>query len=357
MRLARRRLLALLASGLAGCGGSQGGESRTDRSTTDRPTPRPTTGDTGRTTGPSMSPQSVSIGNTHATTEFVTVVVESGDETVFVGSRELVPGERYTIEDVLSTGGTYDVIVETASGSRATYRWTVVDGLDGLAVTLAEGIDFVRTVRCGSDCALADGSGDAPDVPLVGDGTGRWYAPAGIVLTNPSAGTVPASMTVSLYDATLLDYRYRIPRETQVVVPLTYRSGRYRVRVETAAGRVASDWLVPEVPARVVDVSTLSVGCGPANTQLRIENDDDRPHVLGVEVERDGERRFSERYTLAPGDRQTVVPVDESGRYTVRLRLDDRTERTWTWWACPPHGPGTLAVDATGTAVFRQAGL
>jgi hypothetical protein len=88
-----------------------------------------------------------------------------------------------------------------------------------------------------------------------------------------------------------------------------------------------------------------------------VENDDNRPHVLDVEVERDGERRFSERYTLAPGDRQTVVPVGESGRYTVRLRLDDRMERTWTWWACPPHGPATLAVDATGTPTFRQAGL
>jgi hypothetical protein len=295
------------------------------------------------------------VGNTHATTEFVTVVVEAAGETVFVESRELVPGERHTLGDVLSTGGTYDVIVETAAGDRATYRWTVVDGLDGLAVTLADGIDVVRTVRCGPDCALA--GGDATDVPLVGDGTGRWYAPARIVLTNPSTETVPASMTVSLYDSTLLDYRYRLPRETQVVVPVTYRSGRYRVRVETAAGRVAGDWLVPEVPTRVVDVSTLSVGCGPANTQLRVENDDNRPHVLDVEVERDGERRFSERYTLAPGDRQTVVPVGESGRYTVRLRLDDRMERTWTWWACPPHGPATLAVDATGTPTFRQAGL
>ena len=302
-----------------------------------------------------MSPQSVSVGNTHATTEFVTVVVEAAGETVFVESRELVPGERHTLGDVLSTGGTYDVIVETAAGDRATYRWTVVDGLDGLAVTLADGIDVVRTVRCGPDCALA--GGDATDVPLVGDGTGRWYAPARIVLTNPSTETVPASMTVSLYDSTLLDYRYRLPRETKVVVPVTYRSGRYRVRVETAAGRVAGDWLVPEVPTRVVDVSTLSVGCGPANTQLRVENDDNRPHVLDVEVERDGERRFSERYTLAPGDRQTVVPVGESGRYTVRLRLDDRMERTWTWWACPPHGPATLAVDATGTPTFRQAGL
>ena len=353
MRLPRRRLLALLVSGVAGCGGSQ--DDGTDRSTTDRSTPRSVTSDARGTTDPSVSPQSVSVGNTHATAEYVTVVVEAAGETVFVESRELVPGERHTIGDILSTGGTYDVIVETASGDRATYRWTVVDGLDGLAVTLAGGIDFVRTVRCGPDCALA--GGDATDVPLVGDGTGRWYAPARIVLTNPSTETVPASMIVSLYDSTLLDYRYRLPRETQVVVPVTYRSGRYRVRVETAAGRVASDWLVPEEPSRIVDVSTLSVGCGPANTQLRVENDDNRPHVLNVEVERDGERRFSERYTLAPGDRQTVVPVDESGRYTVRLRLDARAERTWTWWSCPPHGPGTLAVDATGTPTFRQAGL
>lgn len=354
MRLPRRRLLALLATGMAGCGGAArgggtvDGESATDTATPSASSPQPTPA------GPSVSPQSVSVGNTRSTRQFVTVAVERAGETRFVESRELVPGERHTTGDVLSTGGTYDVLVETADGSRTTYRWTVVDELDGLAVTLADGIDVVRTVRCGPDCALGDG--ERLDAPLVGDGSARWYAPAQVVLANQGTPT-EADLTVSLDGRTLVDARYRVPHETQVVVPLTYRSGTYRVGIETAAGRVAGDWRVPEEPSRVVDLPTLAVGCGPGNTELRIENDDDRSHAVRVAVEREGTVRFAERYRLDPGERRAVVPVAASGRYEVRLRSAEGTEQTWTWWACPPHGPATVAVDATGTATFSQAGL
>ncbi|WP_318568223.1 hypothetical protein [Salinigranum marinum] len=347
MRLPRRRLLALLSTGVAGCGGAaRGGEPRTPAGPASGPEPT--------RTGPSVSPQSVSVGNTRPTRQFVTVAVERAGETRFVESRELVPGERHTTGDVLSTGGTYDAVVDTADGSRTTYRWTVVDELDGLAVTLADGIDVVRTVRCGPDCALGDG--ERLDAPLVGDGSARWYAPAQVVLANPGA-SAEAEVTVSLDGRTLVDARYRVPHETQVVVPLTYRSGTYRVGVETAAGGVVGDWRVPEEPSRVVDFSTLAVGCGPGNTQLRIENDDDRSHAVRVAVEREGTVRFAERYRLDPGERRAVVPVAASGRYEVCLRSAGGTERTWTWWACPPHGPATAAVDATGTATFSQSGL
>jgi hypothetical protein len=105
---------------------------------------------------PPVQPQSITVGNAHATVEFVTVAVEHAGETVFVESREVVPGERRSFGDV------------------------------------------------------------------------------------------------------------SVPR------------GTYRVAVETDAGRVAGDWHVPQEPARVVDVSTLDVGCGPANTELRLRNADDR---------------------------------------------------------------------------------
>ncbi|WP_152039767.1 hypothetical protein [Salinigranum salinum] len=361
MALPRRGLLALVATGLAGCGGfagGGGGEGEPDgdgnqvaRRTTTRRTNAPAT-----PTGPPVSPQSISIGNTHATTEFVTVAVEFAGETVFVESRELVSGERHTLEDVLATGGTYDVVVETADGDRTTYRWDVIAELDGLAVTLADGIDVVRTVRCepGVDCAVEAG-GDRLDAPLVGDGTGRWYAPAQVVLTNPGPPT-EATLAVSLFGRTLLDVRYRIERETQIVVPLTYRSGTYRVVVETPDGRVDDDWHVPEEPSQVVDVSTLDVGCGPANTAMRVENRDDATHVVDVGVERNGVERFAGRYALDPGERREVVPVSDSGRYVVRLRVDGGAEETRTWWSCPPQGPVTVTVDGTGGVAFGRPG-
>jgi hypothetical protein len=363
MRLSRRRVLALAPTLVAGCGeriddgrtGEEGGNGTGSDGEGDgaRRTAAPSRDRTA--SRQSTSPQEITVENAHGTTEFVTVAVESEEGTVFVESRELVPGERHTARDVLAMPGSYDVIVETAAGNRATYCWEVVDGLDGLAVTLAEGIEFVRTVRCGPDCAVAD-AGESVDVPLVGDGSARWYAPARVVLTNPGAAT-DAALTVSLDGRTVVDYRYRVARETRVVVPLTYRSGTYRVIVETPAGRTTGDWRVPEEPSRVVDVSTLDVGCGPANTTLRLENADDRPHAVGLRVEHDGTVRFVGEYRLAPDERRTVVPVVESGRYDVSLRVDGGREETWAWWSCPPHGPATVLVDATGTATFGQAGL
>lgn len=348
MRLARRPFLALCCASVAGCGGESDDAATTTTTTGGTTATRPPSGDP-------VPPQSLSVGNARSTPAFVTVAVERAGETVFVESRELVPGERHTTSDVLSTAGRYRVVVETAEGDRTTDRWEVVDGLDGLAVTLADGVTVRRTVRCDPDCAVRE-RGEALDVPLVGDGTARWYAPAQVVLTNPAGGT-EATLTVSLDAETLVDATYRVPRETEVVVPLTYRSGTYRVAVETDAGRVAGDWRVPEEPARVVDVATLTAGCGAANTEFRVENADVVSHTLDVRIERDGTTRFAERYALAPGEGRAVVPVSNSGRYDVQLRVDDGPTVRETWWSCPPHGPATALVDATGAVTLQQAGL
>jgi hypothetical protein len=344
MRLPRRRFVALLTAAAAGCGGSRG-ESASTPQKGSRATTTPTE---------PATRQSVTVGNSHATPEFVTVAVESDGKPLLVESYDVVPGERRTFGEVPAGADAYDVVVETAAGSRSTYRWRPGAELDGLSVTLADGIDFLRTVRCGSDCPLVV-TGTTVDRPLIGDGTGRWYAPGRVVLANPGPAT-EASLAVWLYGESLVDARYRLPRETEVVVPLTFRSGTYRVAVETAAGRVAGDWRVPEEPTRVVDVATLDVGCGPATTELRLRNADDRPHTVRVAVERDGDLQFEGEYTLASGERRAVVPVDASGRYTVRFSLDGGAERTGAWWACPPYGTATVLVDATGTAALQRSG-
>jgi hypothetical protein len=51
------------------------------------------------------------------------------------------------------------------------------------------------------------------------------------------------------------------------------------------------------------------------------------------------------------------VPVDESGRYEVGMRLDGGSETRATWWSCPPNGPATVVVDATGRVSLQQTGL
>lgn len=80
-------------------------------------------------------------------------------------------------------------------------------------------------------------------------------------------------------------------------------------------------------------------------------------HTLQVGVDRDGAVRLREQYTLDPGERRVLVPVSDSGRYEVRLSLDGGDETGRTWWACPPHGPATVTIDARGTVTLSQAGL
>lgn len=349
MLLRRRHLLALLSTAVAGCGGAGERDPREARTTA------PPAETTQAPPGRRVRRQSVSVGNARSVPTFVTVAVEYDGATVFVESLDLVPGERRTVRTPIDREARYDVVVETADGDRATDRWAVVAGLDGLAVTLADGIGLIRTVRCAGDCRAFE-RGERVDEPLVGDGSPRWYAPAQVVLRNPGPATV-ASLAVTLGDETLVDARYRVARGTQVVVPLTYRSGTYRVAVVRAGDRITGAWRVPEEPSRVVDVSTLAVGCGPANSQLRVENTDTETHTVAVTVERDGTALYEERFTLDPGDSTAVVPVDESGRYAVRMRLDGGEVTRATWWSCPPHGPATVAVDATGRARLRQTGL
>lgn len=349
MRLRRRRLLALFPILLAGCGeASERTSTRTSEPTSGsaRPASTPTP------TGPRVRRQSIAVGNTRPEPQFVTVAVEFEGETVFVESRELVPSERHTMRTPIDRAGTYDVVVETAGGDRTTYAWQVDDGLDGLAVTLTAGIDLIRTVRCDLGCPAVLG-GDRLDEPLVGDGSPRWYAPAEVVLRNPGTA-VEAVLSVSLDGESLVDARYRVARESRVVVPLTYRSGTYQVAVDVNGERVVSEWRVPEEPTRVVDLTSLAVGCGPTNSELRVENYDDDTHTVDVSVERDGDVRFTEQFRLGPDERRAVVPVRDSGRYEVRWQVDGGVEGTETWWSCPPHGTATLLVDATGTAALSQ---
>lgn len=350
MSLRRRPFLAFLSAVVAGCGERRVGEAT--RGQRDE-TPASTQSTTNTIPeGPRVAPQSVTLRNTRSDPVFVTVAVERNGESVFVESRQLVPGEQYTAGGVLATAGTYDVVVEAADGTRSGYEWDVVEGLDGLAVTLTDGFDFIRTVRCGPDCAPLR-AGETLGEPLVGDGSGRWYAPAEVVLANPGAART-VSLTVALYGETLVDARYRIREETRIVVPLSYRSGRYDVSVETDRERVAGEWLVPQEPTRVVDLSMGTMGCGPANTELRVENADDQSHAVRVAVEREGTVRFEDRFELASGEQRAVVPVDASGRYDVRVRVDGGSEQVGEWWACPPTGPARVLVDGTGEATIRS---
>ncbi|MDS0299817.1 hypothetical protein NDI76_13795 [Halogeometricum sp. S1BR25-6] len=319
---------------------------------------RATEASEGTTTAPAFE-QTVSVGNPNATAGYVTVVVESPDgETAFVESLELTSGERRPVVARLPGPGTYRVVAEAVDGGRGAFEWVADDRLDGFSLTLLrEKFEFWRTAVCRDACRLvSEGENGSP---LTGNGVGRWYAPAGVVLRNPASSARTAHVDVELDDRTVLAAAYDAPARTQVEIPVTYRTGEYRVRVRVGSGdeAVTAAWSVPDQPSLFVDLEERTTGCGLANSELGVLNADDEPHAVSVAVESDGEEVFARRWNLAPDERVDVVPVDASGRYGLRVRVDDRDPLYSSWWSCPPRGPAAVVVDATGDASVSQSRL
>jgi hypothetical protein len=395
----RRALLAALATGatggLAGCSafpdvGSVGGDPTERPTRTPRPTP----------SGPAVPPQTIEVANDRAESVYLTVAVvapggeaaastdeergerhQPGDgtgqsdtatggvdpdataapddaRTVFVDSATIPAGREATFPDVLGTGGDYEVVLETAAGERATHDWRVTETFDGLAVGVGESVTFRNAARCGPDCPLALGgeSGEAGALPLLGDGSGQWYSPATLVVTNPTATDREVGLRLSLRDETLLDYRYAVPATSELTIPASYRSGRYDLRVTPAGSDTVEDvWRVPEMMERHVTLGeSVALGCGRATAELRFRNGDRARRAVAVTIRRDDERLYRGTVTLDPGERRTLAPVAGSGRYEVSLRSDGGAQTTETWWACPPHGPAAVRIDSAGHLFFRQ---
>ncbi|WP_411967194.1 hypothetical protein [Haloferax sp. YSSS75] len=348
----RRTLLSLVATGMAGLAGCGSPEDETE---TETPTPEEGTQPPTTTPPAERVERELSVWNPTPDPVFTTVVVARDGRDVYFDTVDLVPGERNTSRVTVPLGAT-DVLVETDTGIRARSGWTV-DGVgDGLEVVLGrEGAEFWGRVAChpSRECSVADG-GEAADLPLVGDGSGRWYAPAGLVVEN-SGDETNARLRVSLSGVTLLDRTYRIPTQTRLSVPVTYRTGTYDVVLETDEQTVETEWPVPAEPTKYIDTQSGSVGCGPANTTLTVANQDDEPHRLTVRVESDGET-FEQSIELAAGEARDLVPVVESGPKQVFARLETGAEASGTWWSCPPRGPASVVVDATGSVALATAG-
>ncbi|MFK5604052.1 hypothetical protein [Haloferax volcanii] len=353
----RRTLLSLLAggvAGLAGCGTPDGEtETPTPEEGTDAPTATPTP--------EARVERSLTLWNPTPDPVFTTVVGVRGDRDVFFENRDLVPGERAALSVSVPTGETA-VLVETDSGLRARSTWTVDAAFEGLEVVLGrDGAAFWRTVSCDArgECSLAAATpDDGPriDLPLVGDGSARWYAPAGVVVENAGPETT-ARLRIDLGDASLVDRAYRVPTGARLSIPVTYRSGTYRVAVETDERRVETAWPVPDQPTKYVDVSSGTTGCGPANTTLTVANRDDEPHRLSLRVDAaGGGESFDRTLALDPDEARELVPVTTSGPHAVSVSLETGAATSGTWWSCPPRGPASVVVDATGTVSLRAAG-
>ncbi|AFK19931.1 hypothetical protein E6P09_00470 [Haloferax mediterranei ATCC 33500] len=364
----RRTLLSLVAAGVTGGAGCGTPEVETVTPTPEAETQPPTA--TRTRTPESRVERTLTIWNPTPMPVFTTVVGTRNDRDVFFENRDLLAGER-TMATVAVPLGDTEVLVETDTGVRARSTWTVETHFDGFAVVLGlETTAFWHTVSCDprGECALGASSNSdiesAVELPLVGDGLSRWYAPAGVVVENSGPKTT-ARLRIDFRDTVLVDRRYRLPARTQLTVPVTYRTGTYRVVVETDERTVDTTWSVPDEPTKYIDSTSGKTGCGPANTTLMVDNRDDEPHRLRLRVNSKGNvfdrvdstgEVFDRVLDLGPDETRELVPVATSGSYHVTATLETGAEVSGTWWSCPPRGPASVVVDATGSPSLTAAG-
>jgi hypothetical protein len=369
----RRRDLLRLATagtaGLAGCSGllnagadddgsvggpaarsGTGSESGTGGAGEADPPERPYAADL----GPDLAdPGGVVVRNLASESVYLTLVVTDGDQEVFVESRTVPGSETLAFDDLLGTAGDYSVVVETATGRRATYDWSVTPELPDLLVDLTPVPSFHRPFHCVRDCS-----------PLA---TVRTSPPAGfptsvvprairgrtplVTVDNPTEERRSATLTVAEATEELFAAEYDLPPNARALMPVASRRAVYRLGLSTDAGETSRDWR-PQLDRRlhaVVGDGTPVFRCGLTPHDLVVVNGSDGRRAVDVAVSAGGESLFERRFTVPAGEaRRVPSAITPAGRLTFLVTTDDGRRERYDWGFCAPRGPISVRVGAGG---------
>lgn len=395
----RRRLLRLAAAGatpgvvasLAGCAAFDDLRSAVDGEQSDAGSADGTTSgpdpDAPATTatlpyedGPRVTPRGISVRNVAATTEYVTLAVETAEgEQVFVASDDL-GGRRVVVYDgLVAADGAYRVVVETAGGGRTETgggdrvetTWRVTESGGDLVVTVGDGVTVQQTVRCAPDCALARG-GTAVGYPAGDfDPRGRRDDTTLRVVNPADRTTTETRIRVGTDDRPVLDYRYDHPAGVTIELPVPQYAGELPVTVTAGDRERRFDWRPQVTPSlRAVLADSVQFRCGVGNRDLQVVNPDDGPSEVTVRVfpagdESAGERPaplFTEQYTVpASSSVDAEEVVASAGRYRVEVAVagsatDDGETVEATWTTCLPRGSLVVVVGESGVSSIRVGG-
>ena len=348
-RLARRAFLVAGATGLSGCSGllGAGGPSPTDTATaapTATPIPLPYASE-----NPEENLDSgwgIEVRNRTDRERYVTVLVEDGDRTLFIGNREVPPRKTIRFEDIVRRIGVYDVVVETADGARAVHGWTVgrdVGQVKLIASLTEEGVTTSQQVFCTPECAPLSRGGESVRLPREDPRDPGTEVFGVLHVRNGRTKTAPLGVAVSDGDRTLVDYRYDVPPGVSIYVPVADDRRSYDLRIESDAGTVATTWHVAQEPYPTVD----RIDTGPTP---RCPNPSESVELASVrstdDVERDvdvsllvgGTERERASFALAPtGERTDVAEVPLAGFPPFEIRVTvDGTSASASWTLCPP---------------------
>ena len=368
----RRRLLRLaalgatgLSAGLAGCGERAwspppGLGREDDRSPTAGTEPGAATGAAAQPpelpyTGgdePVDRARTLRVRNPALRAQFVTVVVEHGDRTVYVDSRRVPANGSVEHGGLLGSTGTYHVVVETADGRRLERDWRVEGVLGGLDCLLATPVEAVQVARCAPDC---------PPLSLGGTETGLAFDdPTGLEpwsgttleVTNRTETTRDVSVTVTGRGDRRLAYDYRLPGWTRVFLPLVSGGGEFGVELTSGGETARYDWGASEARALFASLTDTGpvVGCTGHRADAVAVNQSDESVTLSVRIARDGDPVYDDGFTLDAGGTHDLPGVFAgTGPFALDLSTDAGSEAAYRFPICPDTGPVYLVVEPDGT--------
>jgi hypothetical protein len=348
--VSRRRLLALLGAGTAGLAGCA------TPFDTDDGTPQATdaTATTGRPYEADQSPTLPDPGgfvveNFDASEQFLTVVVTRDEREVFVDSRSVPAGGRFTATDLLGDPGDYRVVVETAAGVRRTYEWTVTAHLPHLWIGLTPDPVFRRPFQCLRDCRPLASVGTAPPAAFERDDD----RPTAVWLDNRQASERSVRLRIADGDEDLFVADYTLPREARAVVPVSRRRRTYRVTLETADTTLTERWQ-PRLRRRLY--AAVDGGpqfrCGLVPHDLVVSNETDATRTTTVAVTADGANLLDREFTLGPETSTRLrSAVDPRGPLSFLVTTDDGRRERYDWGFCAPRGPISVTVGEAGISV------
>lgn len=354
-RRAVLRALGVGASGaLAGCNAAIRGTSL--GSTTPAATPTGTaTDDAGpyRATGaPELGrPRGIHVRNLSPTDRFLTVVLADGDEEVFVGSAEVAAGDSTSFPDLLASGGSYRVLVETDDGARRRYDWVPREPFDDLWVELTPAITFRQLVVCTPGCPLL--SSDEPlshSIPTDLTAIDALRQTRALVLDNGAGRRRRVSVRLRNREALQFDASYVLPADVRVVVPDFPPGSRYRLRVDTDTGGVAYEWYPGyRNPLYLSLVDQPRVVCGFLDHDLRLRNRTTADRTLSVAVRTGEASLFEGSFDVEAGTTRTVpAAIAPVGPLGFRVETDDGRSEQVLWRSCATNGPIIVALTDQG---------
>lgn len=388
----RRALLAALTATLATSSGCSG-LTDTPQETTDEPrqqrsqeastpTDLPYSGDGSAQT---VEPQGLSIHNQTSDEQYVTVVVEHEDETVFfesgtVSARGDESYEPREYSSIVAAAGIYRVTVETAEGARTVFDWVVFgdDERRSIGANIIVEDDYVwansRAIcdpLCGPVSLDGDAIGTLPYDPTGSASSARATVrrTSTVILTNTSETPREARVRAEFDGETIVDYRYDVRPGLLITVPIATVGGVVDLTLETDGERTQYEWHLPEESYVFSDVAK-GVGANCRLPQQYRTDEEQRGVSIGtyrnrseesqtvtLTVRADGE--VSERnLTLDPsttGGFETDITPEAKNRLSITLETDDGEQAEANWNVCPSKPRSySIGVDGDGTVALLE---